>query len=164
MLLYIEWKFDFNKQNKIHILNISQNKNPSIKYDISKEKYLLCDETRYADNFIGYVDNKIYNTRIKIGKIQSGKLLILSHLTQTPLSSSIRIYLYGCKSTMVCEIKTILCCEKFLDMNNHHIIDDETEENKILKNLTKDLIQSGEQTYYNKNNDKFILSLGTNPI
>ena len=41
MLICVGWKIDLNKDNKVNILRILLDKDPNIKYDISRRKLLL---------------------------------------------------------------------------------------------------------------------------
>ena len=68
MLIYVEWKFDLDKNNKINILRILLDKDPYIKYNVSTRKFLLGSQKVGIEE--EFNQDQIYFTRIKIG---SGK-------------------------------------------------------------------------------------------
>lgn len=149
MLVYVEWKIDLNNPNKVNILRIREEKDPTIKYTIAKYKYRLEDDIELDDNFN---QDQVFFTRVNIGNIKDNtvKILVCNEITKKPYTNEepyeqLTIYMFGSPMTMTSEIKAIHKANLFLDENNWPIFNEyaiDKELNKLVKEIKKDNIQN----------------------
>lgn len=149
MLLYVEWKIDLESPNKVNILRVKEEKEPTIKYTIAQYKYTLKYNIKLDDNLN---QDKVFFTRVKIGNIKDNtvKILVCDEITKKPYTNEepyeqLTIYMFGSPITMTSEIKAIHKAKLFLDENNWPIFDEyaiDKELNKLVKEIKKDNIQN----------------------
>lgn len=149
MLVYVEWKIDLNNPNKVNILRVREEKDPTIKYTIAHYKYRLKNNIKLDDNLNQDI---VFFTRIKIGNIKDNtiKILVCNEITKEPNTNdepyeSLTIYMFGSPITMISEIKAIHKANLFLDENNWPIFDEhaiDKELNKLVKEIKKDNVQN----------------------
>lgn len=157
MLIYVDWKIDLNKNNKVNILRISLNKNPDIKYEISSRKYLL------GSQIVGigeeFNQDQIYFTRVKIGsgnKITNENTIQIQMFVfekHTQIEKSINIYLAGTKAALTSNLKELYFYSNCFGINN------ETFNNKL-----KELKKYGVTDFTNLLGDRYIFSVGIEEI
>ena len=151
MLVYVEWKIDLEKPNKVNILRVREEKDPTIKYIIAKYKYRL-DDIKLDDNFN---QDQVFFTRVKIGNIKDNtvKILVRNEITnEDPYEQLTIIYMFGSPMTMTSEIKAIHEAKLFLDENNWPIICENeinVELNKFVKEIKENKIQTKNDKYGN---------------
>jgi hypothetical protein len=153
MFLYVSCRIDPNSENIFNPIRISPEKEPNIKYVISKRQYLVVGEEFLPNHDV----NKIFHTRVTVGKYPMSKMVqgdleILGNIVRivNANSGNIEIYVKLCKSsaTRTKIIKNQL--ENYLlvyqsDFNNVQdnymnyliMIDD------LLKNLNKNIKYEG---------------------
>ena len=156
MLIYVEWKIDLNKDNKVNILRILLDKDPNIKYDISTKKLLLGSLKVGIDE--EFDSSKIYFTRVKIGsanKIVNGitneiQMCVLEKHTQ--IEKSIDVYLSGTKRALTSNLKELYYLNNFG-------IDNQLFENKLSK-----LNIYGTTNFTNLTGDQYIISVGSEQL
>lgn len=143
MLVYVEYKIDLESPNKINILRVREEKDPTIKYTISKCKYRLKD-IKLDDNFN---QDQVFFTRVNIGnsKANTVKILVYDEITNEEQYEKLIIYMFGSSIPMIKEIKAtheenLFLDENYLPIFNVSII--EKELNKLVKEIKKDNIQN----------------------
>ena len=67
MLVYVEWKIDLNNQNKVNIIRVREEKDPMLKYTISKHKYVLGS----IELLDGFDQDEVFFTRVNIGNCRT---------------------------------------------------------------------------------------------
>lgn len=160
MLLYVEWKFDLDKNDKINILRILTEKDNAIKYKTSTVTYLLGTQTILLDQ--EYDTNTIYFTRVKIGSGSSicnkdkNDLDIFIKETIYNNKKTIDVYIFANKIGMTVKIKDsynydILSGDNLLDL---------TQKNKILNCMVKNLKRSKIENFNSRGND-YIYQIST---
>lgn len=159
MFVYVEWKFDPNEQNKINILKISEKKDPTIKYEISNNKYVLgCAKL----NDFNY--DQVHFTRCKVGtesKTNKLELLVTESFNTNDGCFELCAKMCSNKSTMTSLIKYMYYINIFTDENNNQIkseiygfyYSNSNHMAKRLRNLKC-------ETYMDKHDNNFTLWLG----
>ncbi len=134
MLYYLEWMLDFNDHDWLRIINISNIKTEGLKYEISKDKYLLGRNLDLTQFEFAHT----FNTRVNMNISKDGILHFMIG-EKTCVNTGKKTYtvkLTGSKSTLTSEIKSYM--RKILFRN--YILDPINYENtvdtniKILKN------------------------------
>lgn len=147
MLVYVEWKIDLNNPNKVNILRVREEKDPTIKYTIANYKYKL-DDIELDDNLN---QDQVFFTRVKIGNIRDNtvKILVYDEITKNPNTNEepyerLTIYMFGSPIPMIKEIKATHEENLFLDENYSPIFgyNIDKELNKLVKEIKKDNIQN----------------------
>lgn len=151
MLIYVEWKIDLTKQNKVNIIRIREEKDPTLKYKISQDKFTLCDVI-LDENFN---QDEIFFTRINIGKIKPGnkiQMMVVEYIKPVNQvyihgpnnflnpKNIISICMFGTPNTLTMAIKNTYKIFMFLDENNLKILPEnifDVELNKLTKELKK---------------------------
>lgn len=157
MLIYVEWKFDLNKNSKVNILRILLDKDPTIKYDVSTTKFLL------GSQIVGinqeFNEEQIYFTRVKIGsgkKIISGdvnEVQLFIKETHTQTQKSLDVYIASTKAALTTNLKHLYW------INNTFGIDGETFDDKL-----KELKKYGMTNFTNLSNDQYIFKVSSERI
>jgi len=168
MFVYVEWSYSDNSLNKIIIYFIRQAKShPSNKYTISKEKFLLHEDTIYSNqyNFDYFYQDKVFYTRVKVGRFQNTDLKILTIHNTTNLSQSIQIYLFCVERTLLSACKNFYYREMFLDENNHQTQGiEQSQIDQILKDLVKKIKESGNEIFVDSNGHEYNLIIGNTKL
>ncbi len=102
MFLYVSWRIEPNSENIFIPIRISPEKEPNVKYVISKRQYLIINEEFLPNHDV----NKIFYTRVTVGKYPMAKMIkgdleILGNIVRIVNSNSgnIQIYVRLCKSS-----------------------------------------------------------------
>jgi len=169
MLVYVEWKIDLTKPNKVNIIRIREEKDPTLKYKIARHKFDLGDVI-LDDNFN---PNEIYFTRVNIGNIKQGhKINMLVVECVKPMNpvnifgpnnfpnfkNTIGICMFGTPNTLTIAIKNTYRSIMFLDEKNWPILPENELDNE-LNILTKELKKNKTDIKIDKFNDQFTLYL-----
>jgi hypothetical protein len=157
MLVYVEWKIDLEKPNKINILRIREEKDPTLKYKIARHKFDLGDVV-IDENFN---PNEIYFTRVNIGKIKHGNkinVLISECVNYYDNENTIGVSMFGTLNILTISIKNTYRSNMFLNEKNWPILP-ENELDKELNNLTKELKKNRTNTKIVRFGNQFTLYL-----
>lgn len=116
MLVYVEWKIDLNNQNKVNIIRVREEKDPMLKYTISKHKFVLGS----IELLDGFDQDDVFFTRVNIGNCRTNwiNLMICESVSNINMNTIIEITMFGSISTQTTAIKCIHRVKLFLDKNN----------------------------------------------
>ena len=155
MLVYVEWKINLENPNKVNILRIRQEKDPTIEYTIATYKFLL-GKVKLNDNFN---QDQVFFTRVNIGNIKDNtvKILVCDEITKKQNTNEepyeqLLIFMIGSPICMTSQIKAIHRVNLFLDENYLPIVpenDIDKELNKFVKEIKKNKIQTTIDKYGN---------------
>lgn len=154
MIYYLSWRINFNEIGWIEILNFSQDKNPFIKYTISKKKYTLVSDLILDAN----EPNHIFNTRITISSLKDN-LIYFVLFENSSINTGVKTYeirLTGSKPTLTKEIKSYMCKNFFMN----YILDPNDNE-YIVDNNIKELKKNNSANFVDKFNNNVYIIAGT---
>ena len=157
MLVYVEWKIDLTKQNKINIIRIREEKDPELKYKIARHKFDLGD-VMLDENFN---PNEIYFTRVNIGKIKPNNpinVLISEYTNYHNNKYAVGVSMFGTPNTLTIAIKNTYKNSMFLDEKNWPTMPD-YELDKELNILMKELKKNKTDTKIDRYGNQFTLHL-----
>ena len=154
MLIYVEWKIDLSKNNKVNILRILMEKDPNIKYEISPRKFLLGN----INIGIGeeFDQEKIYFSRVKIGsgnKIISGdtnEIQMFVIEIQKDTCKTLNVYIAGTKAALTSNIKDL-----FMINDKFHL------EEEIFYDKLKELKKYGVINFTNLIGEEYVFRVGS---
>ncbi len=144
MFLYVSWRIEPNSENIFIPIRISPEKEPNVKYVISKRQYLIINEEFLPNHDV----NKIFYTRVTVGKYPMAKMIqgdleILGNIVRIVNSNSgnIQIYVRLCKSsaTRTKIIKNQLQNYLLVCQINSHYMEDYKIYSDMIENLLKNL-------------------------
>ncbi len=171
MFVYVEWKIDLAKPNKVNIIRITQEKDPTLKYNMSKSKYVLSNIVLKKN----FNSEQVFFTRVNVGNIKNSNLNILRYESINKFNDTptIKVYLSGCTNVLSVEIKSIHNENIFnidfeyysndqthSDFDNYPVLNDK-EKSSELNNFVKDLKKNKTQTKTNKYHKPYTLFLDT---
>ncbi len=144
MFLYVSCRIDPNSENIFNPIRISPEKEPNIKYVISKRQYLVVGEEFLPNHDV----NKIFHTRVTVGKYPMSKMVqgdleILGNIVRivNANSGNIEIYVKLCKSsaTRTKIIKNQLERYLLICQINSNYLEDYKVYNDMIENIQKNL-------------------------
>lgn len=161
MIVYIEWKIDLTKPNKVDIISISHEKNPIHKYQISQDKFYL--GSIVLD--VNFNQDKIYFTRLNIGTFKpENKIHLFVVKSIKPIYDNqnnvlnnqkiISVHMFGTTNVLTKAIKYTYYLNMFAVLPTNQI---ELEINQFVKEIKKNKIDMK----IDKFNNKFTLFLDT---
>lgn len=138
------------KPNKVNILRIREEKDPTIKYTIARHKFVL-GRVEMDDNFN---QDQVFFTRVNIGKNKEKvvNLEVCESISNTNKNVVIEISMFGTPNTQVISIKNTHKYSIFMDENNWPIIPEneiDVELNKFVKEIKENKIQTKIDKYGN---------------
>ena len=154
MIYYLSWRLNLNEIGWIEILNFSQDKNPNVKYTISKKKYTLVSDLILDVN----EPNPIFHTRITINNLKDN-LIYFVLFENTSVNTGVKTYeirLTGSKSTLTMEIKSYMRKNFFLN----YILNPNGYED-IVDNNIKELKKNNSANFNDKFNNNVYIITGT---
>jgi len=155
MYVYVEWKIDLENPNKVNILRITEEKDPTLKYVISGSKFILGNV--YVDNN-NFNQDQIFFTRVIIGNMKENfiNLTVLEEIQNN--DKKITISIFGNKNIQTSSIKEIHKSRIFI---NYGINNNENENNidKELNKFVKEIRKNNIQTKYDKYGNPYTIYL-----
>ncbi len=157
MFIYIRWKYDLEEEKKIKIFYIGTEKETEkTKYQVCRTKYYLTD-FEFIRNY-DHNDMKIYNSRIRVGKLKSPVLYFSSIKQINPYNNNslvIKIYIHANSNSSSVILKSEINDELGIIIDNPNNLnhdDYRVYKNKIIAKMIKDLKTNGQLCLLDSNN------------
>jgi hypothetical protein len=160
MFIYIRWKYDLGEEKKIKIFYIGTEKETEkTKYQVSISKYCLTNI-----EFIGnhdhndHNDMRIYNSRIRVGKLKSPVLHFTSIQKINPNNNNslvIKVYIHANLNSSSVILKSEIydgLGNIINNPNNLNYHDYNVYKNKIIVKMIKDIKTMGQLCLTDSNN------------